>query len=315
MKQERKRCANDYTGRKEKTMENTALKNLLAINRKALQGLHAIGHMDFTQPYTLIEKHGKFTYKSVMNDLGNIDTRDYNIYLIYAETDTDTIGRKRTSSYLVEIYNGDFHVDRDTIINYRTAYGWRYFHEINMKKTFERYRKNPEGHYFIIAQEREAENYRAKSIPLAGRFRVSHECSYTRVLPYDRNGDWYYNNVSGVVGTIDKSGYSTEINNYPDRLKEIRRKKSQEQAKAWNGSAIFKAFESRLNTVRTVLGNLLATTAECDYKAIAEAARQLGYAADAIGNFNKEKYSDMSQIEMRLRWINEYIEKAEKAIA
>lgn len=49
------------------------IKNLLAENRKALQGLHAIANMDFEKPFIILERTGKFTYNSIMKELGKPD--------------------------------------------------------------------------------------------------------------------------------------------------------------------------------------------------------------------------------------------------
>ena len=298
-------------------MNNTALNNLLSVNRRALQGLHAIAHMDFTKPYILIEKHGKFTHKSVVNELGDIRRSFYNVYVIYTNEYRDYNGTEKCDVYVAEVDYSDFRIGRDGIRNFKTRCGWRWFSEENMKKDFERRRKNENGHYWIIAQDAEYENYTPKAIPLAGRFReVRHgwKNMQTAILPHDRNGDAYYDNVMGAIGNVDKSGYHTGVNNYAERLRQRKAERSKAEAKKWDGTAIFKAFETRINAVRQELGKIMTASADINYDEIVNATAALRSAAYELGNLKRGGYDSMEIINVRLRWTEDAVTKAEKAI-
>ena len=46
-------------------------KELLQVNRKALQGLHNIIGFDFQEPHTITKHEGRFTYNSIIKTINS----------------------------------------------------------------------------------------------------------------------------------------------------------------------------------------------------------------------------------------------------
>ena len=292
---------------------NNTLKNLLAVNRKALQGLHAIADMDFQKPYTLIERDGKFTHNSIVKELGNIKIRDWNVFVLYVRP-ADKWNSQR--AYIARVQNLDFEAQRHTIEGYEQANGWRYLDTVVGKADFEKNRKNVFGHYFIIAQPRDMENHRNREIAVADRFKTQTEYSKPYVIPYTTpihdKSDWYYADMCAAVGKVDKSGYAINVNDYEYRVRKLKAERSEAQAASWNGTEVIRNFESRIATMKHLMTDAL-NVENPNYTGIANVAKQLSAATTTIKKLRENKFKSMDNIRLHIHWIEEYLTEAENS--
>lgn len=309
------------------------LKNLLAMNRKALIGLHNIGWLDFQKPYLISEYHGNFTANSIFKAM-NIDKWDakaYNIYILYTDPRPYST---RNELYLARL-NGDwkFESERKNISGYEAAHGWRWLDTKIGKATFEEIRKNPECHYFVIAQEKAYENRRGKVVDLSARFKPiyaswSKDSKYKSVeaiVPTGRRVDNYYDNIMqsnryGYITTyyeLDKSGYLVSENraNYEQRAKKLRAERSAKAAAAWDNTETIKGIDERVARINERVAKLLTGKAETiPYNDIGHACDRIYWCNHNIKNIRNNKYDSMGDIEWSIKQIDKYLTEAEKAI-
>lgn len=289
------------------------IRNLLTANRKALQGLHAIANMDFQQPFTIIELTGKFTYNSIMKELGKPDIDETNIFVLYKSTKQWNYGKY----YIARITNGKFEVDRKTIKGYETAYGWRWFDTSIGKSDFEENRKSERGHYFIIAQPIQSENKRKNPVYSYARFRL-HYNKYTNrpeaATLYDKNGDLYYDNyISGK--TFDKSGYirtvdGKTVNGYERRVAKIKAEKSAIEAGKYDNTADLRAIENRIGKLNAaIVENLMS--GKPNYKAIEKISRSIGWNSGYLDRLKENKFQSMTEIQRTLEYLDKGLTEAE----
>lgn len=305
------------------------LKNLLAMNRKALIGLHNIGWLDFQKPYLISEYHGNFTANSIFKAM-NIDKWDakaYNIYILYTDPRPYST---RNELYLARL-NGDwkFESERKNISGYEAAYGWRWLDTKIGKATFEEIRKNPECHYFVIAQEKAYENRRGKVVDLSARFKpIYSEYNPEKldyIVPTGRRVDNYYDNIMEIwrYGTprykyeLDKSGYLvSEIRSrYQQRAKKLRAERSAKAAAAWDNTETIKRIDERVARINQAVVKLLTENPEMvDYGAICDAGHKLQWIKNDIARIRKNTYGSMNEINSAIRYVNEKLTDAESAL-
>lgn len=304
------------------------LKNLLAMNRKALIGLHNIGWLDFQKPYLISEYHGNFTANSILKamNIGKYDIDAYNIYVLYTDP-------RRWSNheelYLARMYGtGKFESQRDDIEGYEAANGWRWLNTVIGKSTFEEIRKHPEGHYFVVVQEKAYENHRAKSVDRSARFKpIYSEYSPTKldyIVPTGRRVDNYYDNIMEMrYGTprykyeLDKSGYLvSEIRSrYQQRAMKLRAERSAKAAAAWDNTATIKSIDERVARINQAVVKLLTENPEMvDYGAICDAGHKLQWIKNDIARIRKNTYGSMNEIHSAVRYVNEKLTDAESAL-
>ena len=309
------------------------LKNLLAMNRKALIGLHNIGGLDFKKPYMISEYTGNFTANSIFKAM-NIDKWDakaYNIYILYTDPRPYSTGKEL---YVARL-NGDwkFESERKNIAGYEAAHGWRWLDTKIGKSTFEEIRKNPECHYFVIAQEKAYRNSRDKVVDLSARFKPIYASwskdskykSIEAIVPTGRRVDNYYDNIMqsnryGYVTPyyeIDKSGYLVSKNrdSYEQRARKLRSERSARAAAAWDNTETVKGFDERVARINERVAKLLTGKAETiPYYTIKDVIYNMDWCNHYIGNIRNNKYDSMGNIEYAIKTINEYLDKAEKAL-
>lgn len=291
--------------------KNKALTALLAANRKALQGLHAIANMDFQQPYTLIEHHGKFTYNSIMKELLNVNTDYYNIFVLYKCAGYDNDRYK-----LARLDNGKFEAQSSTIYNYKAASGWRWFDTSIGNRTFENSRKSENGHYFIIAQEKQYENRSDNSYHAADRFKLHYRGSILEAAtPYNRNSDKYYDNVIPHFSkaTFDKSGYMQQINNYSQRVAKLKAERSEAAAALWDGTEIVRKFMDRIEVIHEQIINEFARTV-INYRKIREAVWNIELCESSLKALKEKSFTSMNRINYAIADVDKYLTKAENAM-
>lgn len=110
------------------TVDRQAVRNLLNTSKVAkatFKGLHMIADMDFEKPFTIIERTGNFTHKSVLKLLGwdNFLKRDmdkFNTFVIYTDySDKDRL-------LVARLTNNKFEFERKTIEDFEVRNGFRF---------------------------------------------------------------------------------------------------------------------------------------------------------------------------------------------
>lgn len=299
------------------------IKNLLAENRKALQGLHAIANMDFEKPFIILERTGNFTYNSVLKDLNDgsalysygtrfyckIKTTEYNIFVLYKRTDYND-----NDMYIARLNDTKFETERKTIQGYEGACGWRWLDTSIGREAFEKARKSSTGHYFIIAQEKQFENKRSRSCSTADRFKLYYDRKTLRAAtPYYRNSDKWYDNIISPYDrrTFDKSGYMQQVNNYEQRVKALKAERSAAAAAKYDNTEKLVEFETRIEKLKTaIMENLKAETT--DFNLIYNISYNLKWISSDMRKLKDNSFSSMSAINTTISLINQYITKAEK---
>lgn len=289
------------------------IKNLLAENRKALQGLHAIANMDFQQPFTIIERTGKFTYNSIMKELEKPDIDETNIFILYKSDKTWNYGK----CYIARLTNGKFESDRGTIEGYETASGWRWFDTMIGKSAFEECRKSENGHYFIIAQEKQLENSHRTVYNMYDRFRERKDGGRRYVTPYYHNSDYFYNNILTEYDsrTFDKSGYCQQINNYAQRVRALKSERSAAAAAMWDNTGKCAEIEARIRKINERIADLTAAPVhEIPYMKIYHCYMSISWIGNSLKALYKNDFSSMENLNHTLSYIESQLAKAESEL-
>lgn len=294
---------------------NTPLSNLLKENSKALQGLHAIADMDFQKPFHIIEAIGNFTYNSVMNLLGKPDLDEVNIFVMYKSSR----GWDADHNYLAHVIKGGkFETQRDDIEGYESVYGWRWFDTAIGKGTFEEMRKNKNCHYWIIAQERKyAVRSEPKAVDYSIRYRTKVDRGIYYAIPYDKNGDWYYDDITyGNYGKPDyfpdKSGYFN-TNDYSTRVWKLKAERSAAEAAKFDNTEKLREFTERINHCNEVLQIILAGNyIDIDYEKISDVIRCLRFGKRYYKELKANNFTSMRDINRTLERLEDEVGHAEK---
>lgn len=304
----------------------TEIKNLLAENRGAMQGLHAIANMDFEKPFIILERTGSFTYNSILKDLNSgsalysydnrflckINTSDYNIFVLYKRTDYDAY---KNNLYIARLNGSKFETERKSIEGYEQSSGWRWLDTAIGKEQFETARKSATGHYFIVAQDKQYKNTSQTTHGNTERYRV-----YMRdrkhveaATPYYYNSDKYYDNILDYYDrrTFDKSGYIQQVNNYEQRVKALKAERSAAAAAKYDNTEKLAEFETRIEKLKTIIiENLKSETT--NFKLIYNISYNLNWISREMKELKNNSFSSMSAINTTISLINQYITKAEK---
>lgn len=302
------------------------LKNLLAMNRKALIGLHNIGWLDFQKPYLISEYHGNFTANQILKamNIGKYDIDAYNIYVLYTDP-------RRWSNheelYLARMYGtGKFESQRADIEGYEAAHGWRWLKTMVGKSTFEEVRKHPDGHYFVVVQEKAYENHRPKVIDRSARFKpIYSEYNPKKldyIVPTGRRVDNYYDNIMvsdyrRTYHELDKSGYLVSENraNYEQRAKKLRTERAEKAAAAWDNTATIKSIDERVARINQAMAKLLTGKVEgIDYGVVSWVAQKLQWIKNDIARIRKNDYNSMNGINSAIKYVDEKLTDAESAL-
>lgn len=293
---------------------NTPLSNLLKENSKALQGLHAIADMDFQKPFTVIECIGNFTYNSILNVLGKPDLEEVNVFVMYKSLKSCF----PNDNNLAHVIEGKFETQRNDIEGYESVCGWRWFDTAIGKGTFEKIRKDKNCHYWIIAQERKyAVQSELKAVDYSVRYRTKIEYGNYYTIPYDKNGDWYYDsivrNYHGKPENFpDKSGYCN-TNDYPIRVRKLKAERSAVEAAKFDNTEKLREFTERINHCNEALQIILAGNyLNIDYETVYHVANCLRWIKSRYNDLKLNKFKSVSAIQFTLERLEEDISKAEK---
>ena len=299
----------------------TALENLLNENRKALQGLHAIVGMDFEKPFQIISDTGSFTYNSVLNILGKPDLDKEDVFVIYQSSKS----WNKRKTYLAHVIKyGKFETLREDIEGYQTAYGWRWFSEVFTKGDFEKIRKDKEKRYWIISQERKyIIPKKQNEVDYSERMRFKVEFGKVQyAMPYNKNGDWYYNNVihRDFYGryypytNIDKSGYFN-TNNYYSRADALRAERSAMEAAKFDNTEKLKEYTDRINHLNEAMQIILAGKfLDINYRKVIDIMNYLRWIKGEYKVLMENNFKSVSCIEGTLKYLDDKISDAEKCL-
>lgn len=303
------------------------IKNLLAANRKALQGLHTIANMDFQQPFVILERDGNFTYNSILKELNGtsynsksklcnkINTDDYNIFVLYKRTDYSCY----RDLYLARLSHNKFETERKTIENYEAVNGWRWLDTSTGKDMFEKARKSATGHYYIIAQEKQYANKRSPAHDNTERYRVHmrDRKHIEAATPYYYNSDKYYDNILGYYDrrTLDKSGYIQQVNDYERRVKVLKSQRSAAAAAVWDNAEKYAEIETRILKINTRIAELTnAPVHEIPYMKIYHCYSNLAWIRSNIKELHDNNFTSVERIKWTISYIEEQITKAENEL-
>lgn len=303
------------------------IKNLLAENRKALQGLHAIANMDFEKPFIILERTGKFTYNSILKDLNSgsalysydtrfyckIKTTEYNIFVLYKRTDYND-----NDMYIARLNDSKFEAERKTIQGYERACGWRWLDTSIGKEAFEKARKSSTGHYFIIAQEKQFENKRSREYSTNDRFKLHFERKKLKsATPYYRNSDKWYDNIISPYDrrTFDKSGYMQQVNNYEQRVRALKAERSEAAAAVWDNTEKCAEVENRIRKINARIAELTAAPVnEIPYMKIYHCYMSLSWIGNSLKALYKNDFSSMENLNHSVSYIENQLAKAESEL-
>ena len=301
----------------------TEIKNLLAENRGAMQGLHAIAGMDFQKPFIIMERSGNFTYNSILKDLNGetynskyklfnkINTDDYNIFVLFKRTDYDAY---KDYLYIARLDGSKFETERKSIEGYEQSSGWRWFDTAIGKEEFETARKSATGHYFIVAQDKQYKNTRQTTHGNTERYRV-----YMRdrkhveaATPYYYNSDKYYDNILGYYDrrTFDKSGYIQQVNNYEQRVKALKAERSAAAAAKFDNSEKLAEFETRIGNLKATITKAMNGSAP-NFTAIYHISYEMSWMWDSYLKLKENKFTSMHDVYYCINNINQRLTKAE----
>lgn len=297
-------------------MDKQVLKNLLEMNRKTLQGLHAIAGMDFCKPFEVHEFTGKFTANSIKKAVG-VDTWDNNVFILYA----DVRRWHKGEPLLAKLKGSDFYVKRDEIKGYKENHGWNYFDTTFSKGDFEEIRKSENGHYFIIVQEKALENKTEFEFDYTDRFKENG-------TPYYKNGDINYHDVRRTFNTfyhidgkrvytrrLDKSGYIVDMEKYEQRVRKLKAERSQAAAANYDNREKRLEYDGRLNKIvgeltRLLTGNLV----NIPFGKISKISEQISHIGGELRKFRENKFDSMEELNRTTWWIERYLDKAEASL-
>lgn len=295
---------------------NTPLSNLLKENSKALQGLHAIADMDFQKPFSIIECTGNFTYNSILNAFGKLDLDEVNIFVVYKSSKS----WNANYNYLAHVIKGKFETQRNDIEGYESVCGWRWFDTAIGKRTFETARKDKNCHYWIIAQERKyAVQSELKVVDYSIRYRTKINCGNYYAIPYDKNGDWFYDDVTyGKHGKPDnfpdKSGYFN-TNDYPTRVRKLKAERSAAEAAKFDNTEKLREFTERINHCNEALQIILVGNyLDIDYEKVYGVASRLRWIKSRYNDLKLNEFNSVSAIRFTLERLETDISEAEKIL-
>lgn len=291
---------------------NTPLSNLLKENPKALQGLHAIADMDFQKPFSIIECTGNFTYNSILNAFGKPDLDEVNIFVVYKSSKS----WDANYNYLAHVIKGKFETQRNDIEGYESVCGWRWFDTAIGKGTFETARKDKSCHYWIIAQERKyAVQSELKVVDYSIRYRTKIDYGNYYAIPYHKNGDWYYDNVCDLSSeyNFDKSGYTSLVNNYDNRVRKLKAERSAAEAAKFDNTEKLREFTERINHCNEALQIILAGNyLDIDYEEISDVTRCLRFGKRFYKELKANSFTSMRDIDYTLERLEDEVRNAEK---
>ena len=264
-------------------MNKGNLKDLLNVNRKALQYLHWFKGMDFEKPFEVVSGKGSFTSNSVKKAVNVGDNAsDYKFGFLLA---FNFWGSEKL--YAVDIDSSfKFDVDVKKRVNDFNLYMDFNINYFSYKKPFEEKRKSSEVKWFVIMQKKEyiipAEQL-IKTADFTERFTDT-----DKLYAKDVNGV----RVSKRNMCFDKSNYClNDIHkNYEERVRELRQERNKSKADNYDGL-------SEAYKLKDKIESLLPLITESINK------KDFSKATDIFDRYNG--FNTM------YRYINEHIEKLE----
>lgn len=299
---------------------------LLAMNPKALQFLHAAAGFDFCKPYEIHRIDGRFTRRTV----GALIPEGHKAAALLVPDPVGVRWSRQDTMYYIRVTRGDFDPTRQDNVSY-----WNYkapvngkIHDIDYfysKGEFETIRKNGTKHLYIVTQELEITMQgRSSFIDFTERFHYNTECSYLRIKRIDHNedwmkyesGSWFGSRPSKPVDLIDKSGYILDR-----RRTELQRRTAALKAERQKAAALVTDYTDKYNELCADLKRnreqLAAAILDPEgYENMSQYARRcydLGRAQDYLNSYVEKtaahNWSSPAAMLRHLEIANDYINK------
>ena len=266
-------------------MNKENLKDLLNVNRKALQYLHWFKGMDFEKPFEVISGEGRFTSNSLKKAVDVDDINDYKFSLLLLKS----CGSEEF--YTVDIDSDfAFNIFVATYKNYLDLYDDFKIFDFYHKPYFEEIRKSDEVKWFVVFQKKEyiiSDECLVRTPDFTERFDADSEGHYFKLI----NGS-YLRNYS--ESCFDKSDYylMNIYKNYEERVIKIRQRRAKNEADNYDGLSdayeMKKKIDELLPSITEILNNK-------DFDKVSKIF---------------DRYNDFSFNKM-YKYINEHIEKLE----
>ena len=278
-----------------------AVKELRAINPKALQGMRGVG-LDFTKPFICIHLEGNFTNNTIRKEvekyLNKTTSTDdfqgtshrYNIFLL-----VEPYYSWETELNVVKLVDDNW--ESDSLRKYGICYPYNLCTYVSKKRINEVRKDNPK--YFIIAQERRYKlpPREAKEIDYNERV-VLHEVNYYvgqekriyNVNCYQRGNknvkagfrpvpifakDGSIQAQTNSTDIIDKSGYRVDFIRYDLQSRAKKYKAEKEKIKAKEISMVEEIgnIKNEINTIRLKLADYMRDTENPNWSEVSSVTR------------------------------------------
>lgn len=261
----------------------SAVKNLLAYNRKILQGMSKL-RLDFAKPFVCIQNEGNFTNNSIIKQVEKyINTHDSIIYVLIENP------YWHDRLYVVGVCDGSWDIE----IGRRVYNSYNHLDYYYAKKKVEEHRKQ-NTKYFIIAQETQyiIPLILEKKLDLNERVRITkttrygkreeeyiHSVNCVMYNDYKTKGEYHpcrslYDckpvSTNNIYDIIDKSGYIVDSFRFllHHRAELYKREKNKAKAKAHDCTNEVEDFKKEMVTIKNMLANYIKETNEPNYSLI-----------------------------------------------
>ncbi len=314
------------------TVNKQAVRNLLNRNKMVLMGLHMLADMDFEKPFIIMEREGNFTHNSILKLMGwdNFLKRDidkFNTFVVYTDCYYDDC-----RMCVARLTASKFEFERDTIEGFEDRNGYRLLGTAS-RKVFEESRKNKNGHYFVISQSKAwCKPKENTELDIHARYRVREQYGHQDAILFDKNGDFYYDNVNKTMSyswnkrpyEFDKSGYITKQNHYFKRLIEVKKQRDMQAMQDFDVMPKVIEFENRIHRLNIKIRNFLTsptmgrtdTNFICNtpYGRISFVCDRISWIARDIRSLKNKTLNGMNAVKNTISHIDENITKAEKEL-
>lgn len=302
--------------------KNKSVKNLLKANPKALRGLHKISGMDFSNVFLCMEFTENFTHKKILkifNDyaklIDNKNIEDYNVYILWEDSHWNDL-------FFAEVKWNKFNVTKDEINCNSLSYDYNLSMQWS-KGGFEKIRKNPNIHWWLIAQPKcmafkrntkwlsttDSDKYTRYHITEVRHY--AERCGGQRYVghvyvqqnhrrndrPFDRYSTYYKvkaENLNEYI--IDKSGYFKDNIrfNYTQRAEKLRASRAKQNVDSMNLIKLLDPVLSEISNLKTAL--MTASCTESTWHdsekldAVGSAMQGISELMEKIDNYRKATY-------------------------
>mgnify|MGYP006935426185 CR=1 FL=1 len=315
---------------------NAITKALLHENPKALQFLHHVSGLDFTQPFYTIQGKGRFTYNQIEKQISTYTRESLNIAMFI----------RSKNDYFLKLYYVPIVLAHFAPVLPRGIPLWDYnLTDFNTKRDFEEVRKGETDHYYVVFQAKQyCKPWKEKPFDYNARYEV------LKTYPGSINGT-YYNYSLDVIdkgtmpryisiipkkflypceleaaGTnihnyIDKSGYwvSHFRHELHERLRDYKKNNARQLVLQYDFTATLHDLDSKTKEVKQALvaaSDAMQTYEDC--KKVERTAYNLGcmiYDANSIRRrIDEKEYWSLDSVQCDLEYFTTHYKSALKIL-